>query len=192
MIDTSKHLVIAGTGRAGTSFLVMWLGDSGVDIGDDLTWSTTADAGYERKYSIFIGPTKPDTLPKVVKDPWLFAYCDDVKVGTIGELVIPIRDLGDAAASRVAKHGKGFNGYFAMVAGGMIVEINQQDEERILAQGFHKLIHWATDAEIPYRTISFPRLVNDAEYCVDQFKTWLPDPEVALQAHKDLARKKEK
>ena len=185
MIDTSKHLVIAGTGRAGTSFLVKWLGASGVDIGEGLTWSERADAGYERKLT-------DENLPTVVKDPWLFAYCDQVDPDIIGELVIPMRNLPEAAASRTAKHGAGLHGYYAMVAGGMIVEINDRDQENVLARGFHNLIYWATSFSIPYRTVIFPRTVNDASYCVEQFESWLPDKSSAFKAHAELARAKDR
>lgn len=39
----TRHLVIAGTGRAGTSFLVRLLGDAGLNVGDfpEDAWNPT-------------------------------------------------------------------------------------------------------------------------------------------------------
>jgi hypothetical protein len=64
-----KHLIIAGTGRAGTSFLVRYLTELGLDTtlarnGERAGWDAEANAGLE---NLLVWGEK---LPYVVKSPW--------------------------------------------------------------------------------------------------------------------------
>ena len=83
------HALIAGTGRAGTSFLVSFLEACGLDTGD-APWFERARAGGEHA----VDPGDP-TLPYVLKDPALGHYCDqlDLTEVTIDVLIAPVRDL---------------------------------------------------------------------------------------------------
>src|SRR5271170_1882476 len=70
-----RHLVIAGTGRAGTSFLVRYLTELGLDTtlarnGDRAGWDAEANAGLE---NMLISDAD---LPYVVKSPWICEYVD--------------------------------------------------------------------------------------------------------------------
>ena len=71
--NPERHLVIAGTGRAGTSFLVRYLTELGLDTtltrkGDAADWDTEANAGLEDL--VVAGKS----LPYVVKSPWIGEY----------------------------------------------------------------------------------------------------------------------
>src|SRR5262245_17813624 len=99
------HLVIAGTGRAVTSFLVRFLTACGVETeitksGDTASWNEGANAGFETF------PLGWADLPYVIKQPWLYEFAerflsqDDVRVDAA---VIPIRDLMQASSSRVIR-----------------------------------------------------------------------------------------
>ena len=61
-----RHAVIAGTGRAGTSFLVRFLKACGLDTGaTEMPFDARARAGLERNLL-------DEGAAYVVKDPWLF------------------------------------------------------------------------------------------------------------------------
>jgi hypothetical protein len=168
-----RHVVIAGTGRAGTSFLVSFLGACGLQVGDDTgDWGERARAGLEH---YLLDPS----APYVVKDPLLFTYCDDIDPEAIAvdALIVPVRDLMDAATSRILQERTALAETSwrerapvevrGTVTGGAVYSLDPVDQARILAVGFHRLIYWATSREIPVYFLDFPRLVKDREYLVD-------------------------
>jgi len=69
--------IIAGTGRAGTSFLVRYLTELGLDTtlarnGDRAGWDAEANAGLE---NLMIAGAD---LPYVVKSPWISEYAEQI------------------------------------------------------------------------------------------------------------------
>jgi hypothetical protein len=171
--STSRHhVVIAGTGRAGTSFLVKFLESCGFDIGDTGIWVDDARAGLEH-YLL------DEDSPYVVKDPWLFDYCHeiDTTVVTVDALIVPVRELFAAATSRVfqerldmAQGPFGARPLSAVRGGadaGIVYSLDPTDQARILAVGFHRLIHWSAVNRIPLFLLDFPRAVEDRDYLVD-------------------------
>ena len=166
------HLVIAGTGRAGTSFLVRWLDACGLDVGTGLTFFAGANAGLERS---LLG----ENLPYVVKDPWLWTYCDQVDPELVDVLVVPMRDLTHAAESRVRQElasGSHHGGYVGYTAGGMVVPASATDQARTLAVGFHELVWWAVRNEVPLVFFEYPRMVDDVEYASARLASMLGPP----------------
>lgn len=186
----TRHLVIAGTGRAGTSFLVRWLGESGLDIGTfpATAWNDEIQAGLER---VLTG--NPD-LPYVVKDPWLFGYLDHIQPEWIDLLVIPMRDLDAAAESRVRQERAAENRpncrWNAKHPAGVVYTVNAADQARVLAEGHYRLHQWAVTNEVPTLFLDFPRIINHGTYLVDRLiEHGIPiDPVVALEAHTRLAK----
>src|SRR3954467_8563780 len=93
------RIVIAGTGRAGTTLLVQILTDLGLPTGfqPDSRINETARAGLERSLD-GVAP------PRIVKDPGLSKHLgrllDEGKVA-VEHVIVPMRDLDVAAASRV-------------------------------------------------------------------------------------------
>lgn len=194
---SSKHLVIAGTGRAGTSFLVHFLDACGLDtaVGDS-EWNERARAGGERVLD-------PDAeLPYVVKDPWLWTYCQSLDLDrlSIDALLVPMRDLADAAASRVLQERVGLaetpwvdRAVHGGATGGVIYSLSIADQARILAVGFHDLLHWAVSNGIPTVLLDFPRIVEDREYLVSALWPFLDgriDRDAAFAAFDRLADSK--
>jgi hypothetical protein len=63
--------MIAGTGRAGTSFLVRYLAEIGLNTHlstqGETSWDESANAGLEDDPIL----ARPEDLPYVVKFPWL-------------------------------------------------------------------------------------------------------------------------
>jgi hypothetical protein len=171
--------VIAGTGRAGTSFLVHFLEACGLDTGaTEMPFDARARAGRERNLL-------DESAPYIVKDPWLFAYCDQIDQSEVEveALLVPVRELVAAATSRILQERITMADSFwadlppsdvnGMVIGGAVYSLDPLDEARILAVGFHRLILWATARQIPLFLLEFPRIVNDAEYLIDTLWPWL-------------------
>ncbi len=171
--------MIAGTGRAGTSFLVRFLDRCGLDTASSTDFfDIRSRAGPE--HNLF-----DDNVPYVVKDPWFFTYCDEVDPGAIAidALLVPVRELMAASTSRILQerialaegprtHGPASD-VSSGVTAGVVYSLDPVDEARILAVGFHRLIHWATVHEVPLFLLEFPRIVNDREYLVETLWPWL-------------------
>lgn len=168
-----RHIVIGGTGRAGTSFLVEFLAACGLETaGEASEWHARARAGGESRLD------SGTELPYVVKDPWLWTYCKSLDLSrlSIEALVVPVRDLTSAAASRVLQERAAIAGtpavdrgdlnVFGYTPGGVVYSLTVVDQARILAVGFHELLQWAVSNDIRTLLLDFPRIVEDGEYLV--------------------------
>ena len=197
-MTSSNHIVIAGTGRSGTTFLVEFLAACGLDTGATATaWDARARAGLEHALD-----ADGIDLPYVVKDAWLWVYCEhiDLTRRRIDALVVPVRDLTEAAASRVLQERAAIAetawidrdglGVYAQTAGGVVYSLSVTDQSRILAVGFHRLLHWAVRNDITTVLLDFPRIVEDPEYLVSRLAPVLAgrvDQARALAAHAQVA-----
>jgi len=182
------HVVIAGTGRAGTTFLVEFLRACGLDVGTSAQREKRAQAGLEHS---LLDPS----APHIVKDPWLFTYCDEIDPDqvVVDALIVPIRDLMASANSRVLQEraalvetewrARPTVDVWGGVRGGVVYSLDPVDQARLLAVGFHRLLHWAVEREIPLFPLHFPRLVDDGEYLIDSLWPWL-----GTQCSKEAAR----
>jgi len=157
-------VIITGTGRAGTTFLVRLLTELGLETGiSRKNWHKkfypACNAGLEHNL------LDPET-PYIVKNP---ALCETLPAAlatgrfVIDHVYVPIRELETAAASRV-RHG-GENG---SVPGGLWGTSDPAHQRAVLAEYFHNLIHVLVVHEIPHTFILFPRLVTDAGYTYDR------------------------
>ena len=168
-----SHLVIAGTGRAGTTFLVSWLAKRGADTGPLGEVDEHSGGGHEHRL------TGAD-LPYVVKDPWLFTYLDRVDPAWIRVLVIPVRDLAGAAGSRVRvereaieRRNPGWGSdKWGRTPGGMVHRITTEAQADVLAVGFYELVQWATVHDVPLVLLDFDR-INDDDYLTEHLMEWL-------------------
>jgi hypothetical protein len=180
MAQQQSHAVIAGTGRAGTSFLVRFLDECGLETDlESTTWFARARAGFEHQLDSD-GP-----LPYVVKDPALFTYCTtlDLEQIQIDALIVPVRDLELAARSRVHQERLAYleNQHLrhrevqvvGATPGGVLYSLDVVDEARILAVGFHQLLHWALAGDLPLFLLEFPRLIEDRGYLLRKLWPWL-------------------
>ena len=172
------HAVIAGTGRAGTTFLVQFLSACGVDTGENTLVDDRAHAGLEI-------PLNHLEAPYLTKDPWLYTYCDDLDLTAlaIDVVILPMRDLTEAATSRLIQekahvldtmpeHFARASSY-GQVMGGSIYSLETTDLERLLAVGFYRVLQWAVRHELTICLVDFPRLVNDGDYLIDALWPWL-------------------
>jgi hypothetical protein len=176
-----RHLLVAGTGRAGTSAMVRYLTGLGLEThlsqrGAAASWDDAAQAGLE---DIPLSAVTPD-LPYVVKSPWSYQFVqellDDPAIALDG-VIVPIRDLVEATSSRVIQQLQAVHQeapwttlmattweHWGATAGGTIFSLNPIDEARLLAVGFHRLIERLVQADIPIVLVAFPRFATDPDY----------------------------
>ena len=181
-----RHLIISGTGRAGTTFLVQLLTELGLDTGfpnaNSGIWES-CNAGME--WNI-----KQPNAPYVVKNP---ALCKDLEeVLEAGNTVvdcaiIPIRDLYASAESRRTVQRK-LNK--RDTPGGLILTKNPSEQENVLALQLHSLVHTLAKYDVPMTWLYFPRLVQDPEYLYGKLKSVLPGQnlETFLRAFRVVSR----
>ncbi len=187
----SRHLLIAGTGRAGTSFLVRYLTQLGLDthlsrFGSSAAWDERANAGLE---NVPLG--REEDLPYVIKSPFTYQVIHDMlarKTYEFDAVVIPMRDLVEAAASRSIVEMQAMHRsapwmtdldhtweHYGHTWGGIVYSTSPIDQARLLAVGFHQLLEQLVKADIKLILLSFPRLVEDADYLHRKLATVLPE-----------------
>ena len=194
-----KHLIIAGTGRAGTSFLVRYLTELGLDTtlarnGERAGWDSEANAGLE---NLLLSGAD---LPYVVKSPWIGEYIDQVlkeEQFKIDAFIVPVRDLVEAATSRVVLERRAIHQHnpwmvdqlertwetYGHTPGGLVYSLNPLDQARLLAVQFHQLVLKVAEAGIPLVFPAFPRIAGDWDYLHKCLQPILP-----LKIPEDVAR----
>ena len=165
-------------------------------------WVPAANAGLEQMLLVH-----PDhELPYVLKSPWTGEYIEEIlgsKRFAIDALVVPIRDLVEAATSRSVLEYQSIHQRQPWVAdkldrsfevsgvspGGVVFSLNPLDQARLLAISFHRLVHRAAEAQVPLIFPVFPRMVEDWEYLYCILKPILSNvpPEAAQEAHTRVA-----
>jgi hypothetical protein len=169
-----RHLIITGTGRAGTTLLVQLMTTLGMNTGFEDTSSGVfahCQAGMERDLR------DPD-CPYVVKDPRLCYRLDAILrdgIAAIDHAIVPVRDLYSAAESRRAVSAKaGVRGADA-VAGGLWLTSAPDEQEAVLAAQFYRLMDTLTRYDVPTTLLQFPRFVSDPDYLFRKLSPVLPD-----------------
>lgn len=197
------HLVIAGTGRAGTSFLVQYLTACGLEtrltLHPEETLDEHANAGFEDV------PNGDSALPYVIKSPWLYEFVDRLVARddiTIDAVILPMRDIVEAASSRVTLELRSRFGHeglaeehtrwetWGATPGGVVYSLNPIDQARILAMGFHHVVHALVKKNIPIIFLDFPRFAEDAEYLHRQLQPVIDrvvSPSEAIEIHRAIA-----
>jgi hypothetical protein len=204
-----SHIIIAGTGRAGTTFLVQYLAELGLDTHVSRQGLEQLDANANAGLEDMPLVAAAETLPYVIKTPWIGEYVDEILASPdirIDAAILPMRDLVEAAASRTILELRALHQNapwmaqqldktwenWAVTPGGTVFSFNPMDQARILAVGFHRLIHRLVDAGIPVLFLGFPRFVEDGEYLFEQLRSILPETvtrEQALAAHQRTAKR---
>ncbi|MBR7943742.1 coiled-coil domain-containing protein [Burkholderia cenocepacia] len=197
------HLLVAGTGRAGTSFLVQYLTACGLDThlarNPEDRLDENANAGLEDF------PTGDANLPYVIKSPWLYEFVDELLARDdiqVDAVIIPMRDLVEAATSRVVNELRARLGRedipgeltrwhtWGVVPGGTVYSLNPIDQARLLSMGFHQVIHACVKKRVPLIFLEFPRFITDGRYLYEQLRPVLAgiDSSAAIRAHAQTAQ----
>ena len=173
-----SHVVITGTGRAGTSFLVQLLTNLDLDTGFDknnLHLSNQSKAGLERNIL-------DDNAPYIVKSPWFCNYVDKVLARpeiNIRHIYIPMRELYAAAESRRHVVNEYLSALSAdervkvksnKIMGGLMYTENPEEQESMLLSHLYKLLVSLSKTSIPVTFLHYPRITTDSHYLYTKLK----------------------
>jgi hypothetical protein len=172
---TRHHLIISGTGRAGTTFLVQLLTELGLDTGfPDATSQILPNCNAGMEWDI-----RHPQAPYIIKSPWLCDYLEEVLEGggiSVDHAIIPIRDLYSAAQSRRDVTQRTDPTLFPEhIPGGLWHTDIPEKQEDILAHQLYKLIYTLAKYNIPITLLYFPRFTYDPDYLYGQIKFALSD-----------------
>lgn len=166
----SNHVVITGTGRSGTTFLVELLTRLGLDTGfepTNLVKHQTARAGLEIN---LIETTSP---PYIVKDPAFGLYLNEVFQRSdlvLEHIFIAVRDINAAAESRryVEEHSNKEKYRTGGVPGGLTGTEDGDLQEIILKDRIFKLIYSLANTDCDVTLLRYPLMTQDPEYLYDK------------------------
>lgn len=164
-----RKLIITGTGRAGTTFLVQLLTELGLETG--FSPGTKPASYHEHCHAGLEHDLRDPQAPYVVKNPNL---CDTLgpilEEGgiVIDHAIVPMRRLEDAARSRIRVGGDG------RTPGGLTGTRDESQQQRVLAERFHRLIHTLATHQVPATFLEFPRFAQDAAYTFAALRAVLP------------------
>jgi hypothetical protein len=174
-----SHVVITGTGRAGTTFLIQLLTHLGLDTGfdvDTIDLSPIARAGLETDI-------RDSNAPYIVKSPFLCDLAEEVLASSvrIEHAIIPVRQVDSAGASRayVQRLSTG-NADGRSVPGGLWDTDKAADQVGLLRLKFTSLIEVLVRHDIPMTFLWFPRLVRDPDYLYAKLNFLLGDIDLGL------------
>jgi hypothetical protein len=180
-----RHVVITGTGRCGTTFLVQLLTKLGLDTGfklDQLERHNESRAGLERDI-------RRESCPFIVKSPWFCDYAEEVfarKDIVVEHVFVPMRDLHAAAESRRRVTSTGLAELPIIerlkhtlrpkrIAGGLWHTRDPHGQEEVLLRQLYKLMLALSNTAVPITFMHYPRIVKDCSYLFEKLRPILPD-----------------
>ena len=186
---TRSHVIISGTGRAGTTFLVQLLTHLGLDTGFDRdTMEVLPKARDARLGPMDLFPMaraghemdiRHAQAPYIVKTPSLCDLAGEVLASSvrIEHAIIPVRQFDAAAASRahVQTLTTGNADGEEKVSGGLWDTAEAHHQADVLRQKFTTLIEMLVRHDIPITFLSYPRLVRDPDYLYAKLRFLLGD-----------------
>lgn len=158
-MSSTRKIIITGTGRSGTTFLVQLLTEVGLDTG--YSPQRIREDYFEHCHAGLEHDLENPRSPRIVKNPDLCGRLEGIlSRGIIGveHAIIPVRPLEEVVKSRVRIGGDG------TLPGGLVGTADEQEQEKVLGSLFHQLICTLTRHEIPYTTLVFPRFASDVNY----------------------------
>ena len=166
--DVRHHVVITGTGRTGTTFLVELLTHLGLSTG-----YTPRDFEHIMKSHSRAGleaDIRSENAPYIVKSPWFCGYSEEIihnKKIVLDHVLLPFRDIESAVASRVrvVKEHPESDLKPSEIIGGLFGTDKVEEQAAVLQKNVLMLLNALADSHVPVTLLSFPRLVKDPEYC---------------------------
>jgi len=176
------HVVITGTGRAGTTFLVQLLTNLNLDTGYNA--ETMSKGIQENARAGLENDVRKDSSPYIVKSTYFCDYASEVVKREdlrLEHVFIPVRDLFAAAESRRFVTRKAVSKMPFLkrlkntikppkVAGGLMHSRVKRKQETILMGQLYNLILALSEAHIPVTLLQFPKLVKDSAYLYEKLK----------------------
>ncbi len=193
-----QHILIGGTGRAGTTLLVQLFTALGFDTGYTLHEALShvdpiAQAGLEVNL-------RKGKLHQVVKAPALADHINELLTRPdfdVEAAIVPMRDLYAAAESRRRVHREAASrGRDPLKQPGALWKTDKPSEqEAMLTLQFFRFLQPLVANDIPIYLLDFPRFTNDPEYLYRVLRPLLSahavnraafDEALALVVRKDL------
>ena len=169
------HVVISGTGRAGTTFLVKLLTGLGFDTGfgpDYMPILKNCRAGLERDL-------RDPHAPHVVKDPWICDYIDQVIADpriVIDFAIVPTRCLTAAAESRRHVSRTSDQAQYdgpQSIPGGLWGTSLPEEQEAFLLRKLYRLLLGLSRSGAQIILLHYPSLVKDAQFLMKKLEPLL-------------------
>ena len=169
-------MLITGTGRAGTSFLVHLLTKVGIDTGFD-----------PQNIESFIDQTSfgglelgiwNDDAPYVLKSPEYTLSIGEVLQNEdiiLDAVIVPFRPIKQVVASRLDVQAKSDHFYPNSIPGGITSGGGGADQEQELYIRIERLLFSLSATHIPIIFIAFPLLMHDKEYLHRKLVAVFPD-----------------
>ena len=163
-------IVITGTGRAGTTLLVSVL-TLGLDTGEASGNLSNVDARTHGGLEVLLDCAGR----RVVKDTTLpFRLAQLLEAGTVAveHVIVPIRSLDMAAASRLRGSDYGRN---IFARGGLWGTVNPVKQRDALAAMLYELMHTIAKFELPHTLLEFPRSPPTGSTRTARCRSWRPN-----------------
>jgi hypothetical protein len=182
MTTPRGHVVITGTGRAGTTFLVQLLTNLKLDTGYNA--ETMRKGIQENARAGLENDVRKDSAPYIVKSTFFCDYAGEVVKREdirLEHVFVPMRDLFAAAESRrfVTRKAVAKMPFWKRLkcrikppklAGGLMHSRAKGKQEKILMGQLYNLILALSEAHIPVTLLQFPKLVRDSTYLYEKLK----------------------
>lgn len=166
----SHHVVITGTGRSGTTFLMELLTTLGLDTGFDpsnINKHLIARAGLEINLLDAVSP------PFIVKDPSFTLYFRDVLARNdiaIDHVFIAVRDIEAAAESRrfvnEASNTEKYND--GEIPGGLTGTTDGSEQENILKNRIYNLVLQLSETDCNVTCLQYPLMIENSFYLYEK------------------------
>jgi hypothetical protein len=173
---TRRHVVITGTGRAGTTFLVQLLTHLGLETGftpQDVDKHVRAASRAGLEHDI-----RKEAAPYIVKSPW---FCDHAAQVLrrdeilIEHVFIPMRELHEAAESRRYVYETTVSELSLLsklasrlkpswVHGGLWHTTRKGEQEDVLLRQVYRLALALSESSVPVTFMHYPTIVKDSSY----------------------------
>ncbi|QEL13286.1 sulfotransferase family protein [Limnoglobus roseus] len=169
-----RHIIISGTGRAGTTFLMQLLTHLGEETGftpESIRVDPASNAGLEHHLH-------DDNAPYIVKTPHICEYLDEFLVNNSGVkieyAIVPIRALQDAAESRRYNSRDAEGEGKLQVIGGQWGSADPDKQEVVLMEKLYSLLFAIAKHDIPLLMPQYPRLKDDPNYLFEKLRIVFP------------------
>ncbi|MBV8950763.1 MAG: glycosyltransferase family 2 protein [Actinobacteria bacterium] len=151
-------VLVAGAGRAGTVLLLQVLTDLGLDTGFERSVPVAQQAGLRQ-----VAPESPKA-PRIVADPTLPSRLGtllDVRSFDVEHVIVPIRQLDVAAASRLRA---GAYGLALTRVDSPLRPSRATGQRAALGTSLYDLMYTIARFDLPHTFLLFPRFARDWEY----------------------------
>jgi len=151
-----EKILITGTGRCGTSFLMMLFTLLGLDTGYTREnyhfYLDLSGSGLESNTAV---------LPqKIIKNPYFLINADDVvKRVKVKHMIVPIRDYEKSAESRVRLGNE---------RGGLWDATNKEEQIQVYYRMMSKYMYDMVKYDIPTIFLDFDRMVTSSQYLYEK------------------------